>query len=78
MYETLMPNVMVPEAHQNNRSCVFVSSVDFRFTTQEFSIVGGYMEDLKKKQHKTVKIWGWVLVPWWALAWDNRVIYRFI
>ena len=42
-----------------------------QFTMQEFSMVGGYMEDLKN--HKTVKIGGWPLVRGWALAWDNTL-----
>ena len=41
-------------------AAMYVSSVDllFRLTTQQFSMVGGYTEDLKKQQHKTVKIKG--------------------
>ena len=41
--KTLMPDVVTPKAHQNDHSY-------FRFTTQEFSMVGGYTEDLKKPQ----------------------------
>ena len=52
--EILMLDVGAPEAHQNDRS--YVCELYFRFTTQEFSMVGSYMEDLK-----TVKIGGWVL-----------------
>ena len=58
-------DVMAPEVHKMIPA-MYVSSVDFfRFTTQEFSMVGSYTKDLKN--HKTVKIEGWVL------AWDNTV-----
>ena len=43
--ETLLLGVMAPEAHQNDHSYVCELS---RSTTQEFSMVGGYTEDLKK------------------------------
>ena len=44
----------------------------FGFTTQNFSMVGGYTENLKKKtQH--CKIGGWVLAWVWALALDSTV-----
>jgi len=49
-------------------AAIYVNSTDlatFGFTTQEFSMVGGYTENPKKPQ--TVKIGGW------ALAWDNTV-----
>ena len=38
---------------------------------QEFSMVGGYLEDFKKQ--KTVKIGGWALVRVWVLAQDNTL-----
>ena len=42
---------------------------------QGFSMVGGYLEDLKKKKKKkNLKIGGWALVRVWALAWDNTVL----
>ena len=34
-------------------------------------MVGGYSEN--PENHKTVKIWGWVLAWVWALAQDNTV-----
>ena len=55
MYETLIPDVMAPEAHQNNRSSVRELS---GLTFDSLSMVGGYTEDLKTKQHKTVKLGG--------------------
>ena len=36
--------------------------------TQNFSMVGSYMKDLKKTTYKTVKIWGWVLAQEWVLV----------
>ena len=53
MCETLMPDVVVPETHQKDRSYVREISEPtyFRFTTQECSMVGGYTEDLKKPQN---------------------------
>lgn len=45
----------------------------FQFTAQEFSIVGGYMKDLKTP-HKTVKFWGCVVAWGWLLTQDNTVI----
>ena len=53
--EPLMPDVVAPKAHQNNRS--YVSSVDL--PSDSLCMVGGYTEILKI--HKTVKIGGWVL-----------------
>ena len=36
----------------------------FGFTTQEFSMVGGYTENLKKPQN--CQNWGWVLAQVWG------------
>ena len=46
----------------------------FRFSTQKFSMVGSYTEDLKKLL-KTVKIGGWALVQGWVLAQTIRYIF---
>ena len=66
----VMPDVVVPEAHQNDRSYV-----------RELS--GPTLDLLRKnlawwvvtwrtsKNHKTVKIGGWALAQGWALAWDK-------
>ena len=43
--ETSMPDVMAPEAHQNDRSYVRELS---RPTSIQLSMVGGYTKDLKK------------------------------
>ena len=53
-----MPDVRAPKVHQNNRS--YICGPTFRFTMQEFSMVGGYTENPEKLSN-----WGWVL------AWDN-------
>ena len=72
MCETLMSDVMAPEANQNDRSYEReLSGHTFDSHTQEFSVMGGYTENLKKKKkHKIVKIGGW------ALAGDNAVVMK--
>ena len=62
---------MAPEAHRMI-AAMDGSSVDFQFTMQEFSMVCGYTEDLKKK-HKTVKIGRWALTPGRVLVRDNVI-----
>ena len=47
MCEPLMPDVVVVKAHQNNCSYVIYHRIHY---TQEFAMVGGYMENLQ--------IWG--------------------
>ena len=51
--EPLMPDVVAPKAHQNNRS--YVSSGDLP-STQEFSMVGGYTGNPEKPQN--CRNWG--------------------
>ena len=54
-----------------------LSGPTFGFTTQNFSMVGGYTENLEN--HKTVKIGGWTLARVWVLARDNTVrIYSLV
>ena len=73
--ETLLPDVVPPEAHQNDRSYVPELSglLLFWFTTQEFNMVGSYTENPQKhvsqhlQNHITVKIGRWML------AQDNTV-----
>ena len=66
--EPLMPGVMAPKVHKNNRSYICeLSGPTFRFTMQEFSMVGGYTRRTLKN-HKSIKIGGW------ALGWDNTVL----
>ena len=48
--EPLMPNVVSPKVHQNNCSYK-LSRPTFGFTTREFSMVGGYMENPAKPQN---------------------------
>ena len=45
-----MPDVVAPEAHRMI-AAMDGSSLDFQFTMQEFSMVGGYTEDLKNPQN---------------------------
>ena len=52
--EPLMPGVVVPEAHQGDCNCV--SDLSGPTFVQEFSMVGGYTEDLKKPQN--CQSWG--------------------
>ena len=47
-------------------TCMYVSSVDFQFTMQEFTMVGV----TRRTSHNTVKIGGW------ALALDNTVVFE--
>ena len=48
----------------------------FRFTTQELSMVGGYMENLKKPQN--CQNWRSALAWVWALALDNTALLTVI
>ena len=44
-----MPDVVAPEAHQNNHSFVCeLSGPTFNSLHKNFMVVGSYMEDLKK------------------------------
>ena len=61
----LMPDVVASKAQ--SQLCD-LSRPTFGFTTQEFSMVGGYTDN-----HKTFKIGGWALAQVWALAQDNTV-----
>ena len=61
-----MPDIVAPEAHPNDRS--YVGELSFGFSTQDFSTVVGYIEDLRK--HKTAKI------GWWVLARDNTELTK--
>ena len=51
-----------------------LSRPTFKFSVQEFSMVGGYTESPEKPQ--TVEIGGWALVQVWVLAQDNMVCSR--
>ena len=65
-----------PEAYQNDRSYVHElrTYLYFRFTTQEFDMVGGYTENLKKKPPQNCQNWGvGTCTRGWALARDNTV-----
>ena len=70
VYETLMPDVMAPEAHQNNHSYVReLSGLTFDSLHKNLSS----WSVTRRTAKKTVKVGGWVLARGWALAWDNTV-----
>ena len=64
----LMPDVMAPKAHQNNRS--YVSSADLPSDSLRENLAWWSVTWRTLKNHKTVKIGGW------ALARDNTVHSR--
>ena len=51
---------------------MYVSSVDRFHYMHKFSMVSGYLEDLKKAQNCQNGVWA--LVWEWVLAWDNMVL----
>ena len=62
--EPLILDVIAPEVYQNNRNNLL--ELNFWFTMQEFSMVGGYTEDLIKPQNcQNVLEWVWVLARDW-------------
>ena len=67
----LMPDVVAPKVHQNNRS--YVSSVDLPLDSLRENLAGWAVTQRTLKNHKTVKIGGWALARVWALARDNMV-----
>ena len=66
MCEPLMPDVVVPKAHQNNRS--YVSSADLPSDSLLQNFAWWAVTQRTLKNHKTVKIGGRVLVQVWVLA----------
>ena len=75
MCETLMPVVMVPEAHQNNRSYVC------ELSRPTFESLLNNLAWWVVTQRTSIKIGWWMLVQAWVLAWDNfyvstRVSFR--
>ena len=62
----LMPDVVAPKAHQNNRS--YVSSADLPSDSLRKILACRAVTQRTSKNHKTVKIGGWVLARVWALA----------
>ena len=64
--EPLMPDVVSPKAHQNNRS--YVSSADLPSDSLRKNFKWWAVTRRTSKNHKTVKIGGW------ALARDNTVL----
>ena len=70
--EPLMPNVVVPKAQQNNHS--YVSTMDLPLDSLRKNFVWWVVTRRTLKNHKNVKIGGWVLGWVWALARDNTVL----
>ena len=64
--EPLTPDVVVPKAHQNNRS--YVSSVDIPSDSLLKNLAWWAVTQRTLKNHETVKIGGRVLVQVWVLA----------
>ena len=69
---TLMSDVVASKAHQNNHS--YVSSVDLPSDSLRENLAWWVVTQRTLKNHKAVKIGGWVLARVWALAQDNTVI----
>jgi len=67
--EPLMPDVMAPKAHQNNRR--YVSSADLP-SDSEFSMVGGYTENPEKPQN--CQNWGVGTCAGMGTCPDNTVL----
>ena len=64
--ETLLPDVVVLEAHQKwSQLFMYGQRTYFSLSTKVFSMVGGYMEDIKESQSYQNR--------GWALAQDNMV-----
>ena len=61
--ETLMPDVVAPEVHQNDRSHVR----ELSGPTFDSIQYGGWLHEGPKKNTKLSKLGGW------AFAWDNTV-----
>ena len=68
--EALLPDVMVPETHQNDRSYVSELSGP-SFNSLHKNLAWWVVKwRTSKKKHETVKIGGW------ALAQDSSTVYR--
>ena len=70
----LMPDVVAPKAHQNNRSYMYVSSADLPLDSLHKNLAWWVVTWRTLKNHKTVKIGEWALSWVWGLARDNTVI----
>ena len=71
----LMPGCRVAQSASEQLQLCELSRLTFGFTTREFSMVGGYMENPAKLQN-CVKIGGWALARVWAFARDNTVLVK--
>ena len=75
--QTLLPDVVAPEAHQNDHSYVheLISNYEqwaSQVTMQDFCMLCGYTEDVEKPQN--VKIRGWTLAQVWAFGLKSMVV----
>ena len=68
------PDVAAPKVHQNN--CSYESSADLPSDSLHKDLAWWVVTWRTSKNHKTVKIGGWVLVRVWALAQDNKVLIK--
>ena len=72
MCETLILDVMVPEAHQND--CSYVRELSgLTFDSLRKNLAWWAITWRTSRNHKTVNIGGWALARRWALAQDNMV-----
>ena len=74
--ETLMPDVMAPEAHQNDCSYICELS-EPTFNSLCKNLAWWVVIWRTSKNHKSVKIGGWALAWGWVLAQDNMVLSAF-
>ena len=68
-----MLDVAAPEAHQNDSSYVSELSGP-TFNPLHKNLAGWAVTRRTSRNHKTVKIGGWVLASRWALTRDNTVV----
>ena len=66
----LMPDVVAPKAHQNNRS--YVSSADLPSDSLRKILACRAVTQRTSKNHKTVKIGGWALAR--AMWYSSMVV----
>ena len=74
--KTLMPDVVAPKAQSQLH--VHVSSADLPLDSILNNLAWWAVTQRTLKNHKTVKIGGWMLARVWALARDNTVVHKTI
>ena len=75
VHEPLMPDVVAPKAHQNNRS--YVSSAVLPPDSLRKNLAWWAVTQRTLKNHKSGKFGRWALARVWALARDNTVVESF-